>query len=237
LDRQEEAALSGSTVVSPTEVLATHLLEVIRNNFARLMTLRALRRLLDEAGNLSDTARGESNRRILDDLIPEKVSMDLLLAVLRLLLEERVSVRNLLVIVEAISEARGMTSPEAICEHVRQRLGFQLVADLRRDDGTIPLLQLSSEWEETFSTYQIAGDRGQNDIALPPDKFNRLANNVADKVARAGEDGVFPALVTSTLRRRFLRTVLSARGISAPVLSFEEIGTNARPAMVGVVPA
>jgi flagellar biosynthesis protein FlhA len=141
------------------------------------------------------------------------------------------------VIVEAISEARGMTSPEAICEHVRQRLGFQLVADLRRDDGTIPLLQLSSEWEETFSTYQIAGDRGQNDIALPPDKFNRLANNVADKVARAGEDGVFPALVTSTLRRRFLRTVLSARGISAPVLSFEEIGTNARPAMVGVVPA
>lgn len=237
LDQQEDAALSGSTVVSPTEVLATHLLEVIRNNFARLMTLRALRRLLDEAGNLSDAARGESNRRILDDLIPEKVSIDLLLAVLRLLLEERVSVRNLLLIVEAISEARGMPSPEAICEHVRQRLGFQLVADLRRDDGTIPLLQLSTEWEDTFNTYQIAGDRGQNDIALPPDKFNRLANNVADKIARAGEEGVFPALVTSSLRRRFLRTVLSAKGISAPVMSFEEIGTNARPAMVGVIPA
>jgi len=48
---------------------------------------------------------------------------------------------------------------------------------------------------------------------------------------------VFPALVTSTLRRRFLRTVIGAKGLSAPVLSYEEIGTEARPAMVGLVPA
>ena len=236
-NQQEDAALAGSTVVTPTEVLATHLLEVIKRNFSRLMTLRALRRLLDEMCNLSDPARAESNRRILDELIPDKVPVDLLLAVLRLLLEERVSIRNLLVIVEAIAEVRGMQSPEAICEHVRQRLGFQLVAEYRREDGTLPLLQLAPEWEETFTAYQISGERGQSDVALPPDKFNRLANNVAEKVARAGESGIFPALVTSTRRRRFLKTVLGAKGISAPVLSFEEIGLDARPSMVGVVAA
>ncbi|MFT3687645.1 flagellar biosynthesis protein FlhA [Paenirhodobacter sp.] len=235
--QREEAALSGSTVVSATEVLATHLLEVLKRNFPRLMTLRALRRLLEEASNLSDTARGESNRRILDELIPEKVPVDLLLAVLRLLLAERVSIRNLLLIVEAISEVRSLGAPEAICEHVRQRLGFQLVAELRRDDGSLPLIQLAPEWEETFATYQISGERGQADVALPPDKFNRLAANVADKVARAGEHGTFPALVTSTRRRRFLHTVLEAKGIMTPVLSFDEIGLDARPAMVGVVPA
>lgn len=235
--RQEEAALAGSTVVSPTEVLATHLLEVIKRNFGRLMTLRALRRLLEEVCNLSDPARADANRRILDELIPEKVPVDLLLAVLRLLLEERVSIRNLLVIIESIAEARGMPSPEAICEHVRQRIGFQLVAEIRRDDGTLPLLQLAPEWEETFSSYQIPGERGQADVALPPDKFNRLASNVAERIARAGEAGIFPAIVTSTRRRRFLKTVLGAKGISAPVLSFEEIGLDARPSMVGVVPA
>ncbi|WP_420344318.1 flagellar biosynthesis protein FlhA [Paenirhodobacter sp.] len=234
--QREEAALSGSTVVSPTEVLATHLLEVLKRNFPRLMTLRALRRLLEETANLSDGARAESNKRILDELIPEKVPVDLLLAVLRLLLVERVSIRNLLMIVEAISEVRSLQSPEVICEHVRQRLGFQLVAELRRDDGTLPLLQLAPEWEETFSTYQVPGDRGQSDVALPPDKFNRLAANVADRVARAGENGTYPALVTSTRRRRFLHTVLEAKGIMTPVLSFEEIGIDARPAMVGVVP-
>ncbi len=234
--QQEEASLSGSTVVSPTEVLATHLLEVIKRNFPRLMTLRALRRLLEEMGNLSDPARAESNRRILDELIPDKVPVDLLLAVLRLLLEERVSIRNLLLIVEAIAEVRALPSPEAICEHVRQRLGFQLVAELRREDGTLPLLQLAPEWEETFAAYQLPGDRGAGDVALPPDKFNRLATNVAERIARAGEAGIFPALVTSTRRRRFLRTVLGAKGLTTPVLSFEEIGLDARPAMVGVVP-
>ena len=235
--QQEEAALSGSTVVAPTEVLATHLLEVIKRNFSRLMTLRALRRLLEETCNLSDAARAESNRRVLDELVPDKVPVDLLLAVLRLLLEERVSIRNLLLIVEAIAEVRNLQSPEAICEHVRQRLGFQLVADFRRDDGTLPLLQLSPEWEETFTAYQIAGERGQTDVALPPDKFNRLASNIAEKIARVGEAGIFPAVITSTRRRRFLRTVLSAKGISAPVLSYEEIGLDARPSMVGMVPA
>lgn len=235
-DQQEEAVIAGLTVVSPAEVLATHLLEVIRANLARLLSLRGLRKLLEEFTNLSDPARAESNRRLLDELVPDKVPPDLLLSILRLLLEERVSIRNLPLILEAIAEARTMPSPEAICEHVRQRLGFQLVAELKREDGTIPLLQLAPEWEKTFLTYQIEGERGQRDVALPPDQFGRLANAIADRLNRAAENGTYPALVTSTLRRRFLRTVLGAKGLVAPVLSYEEIGVEARPAMVGMVP-
>ncbi len=236
-DAQEDAALAGLTVVTPTEVLATHLLEVMKANLARLLSLRGLRRLLDEFANLSDTTRAEANRRLLDDLVPEKVPHDLLLAVLRLLLEERVSIRNLPLILEAIAESRGHGTPEAICEHVRQRLGFQIVAELKREDGTIPLIQLAPEWERTFAAHQIDGDRGSRDVALPPDQFGKLAAGLAEKLNRAAETGTFPALVTSTLRRRFLRTVLAARGLSAPVLSYEEIGLEARPALVGQVPA
>lgn len=235
-DMQEEASIMGFTVVSPTEVLATHLLEVLKNNLSRLLTLRGLRRLLDEFANLSDPVRAQANRRLLDELVPEKVPVDLLLAVLRLLLEERVSIRNLPLILESIAEGRGIGSPEGICEHVRQRLGFQLVAALRREDGTIPLIQLAPEWEKAFSTYQIDGEKGQRDVALPPDQFSRLANNLAEKLNKAAENGLHPALVTSTLRRRFLRTVLGAKGLTAPVLSYDEIGLEARPAMIGQVP-
>ncbi|MCB1338791.1 MAG: flagellar biosynthesis protein FlhA [Maritimibacter sp.] len=236
---QERLALQGCTVVTPTEVLATHLLEVMKRNFARLLSLRALRRLLDEFANLSDPARAEANRRLLDELVPDRVPVDLLLSVLRLLLDERVSIRNLPLILESIAEARPVyAAPEAICEHVRQRLGFQLVAELKRDDGTLPLVQLAPEWEEAFLTYQIDdGGRGGGDVALPPEQFNRLANGVAERIAMAGEKGVYPAVVTSTRRRRFLRTVLTAKGIANPVFSFEEIGTEARPALVGLVPA
>jgi flagellar biosynthesis protein FlhA len=236
-DSQEEAALRGFTVVSPTEVLSTHLLEVLKNNLSRLLSLRGLRRLLDEFVNLSDPVRAEANKRLLNELVPDKVPPDLLLAVLRLLLEERVSIRNLPLILESIVEARTMGSPETICEHVRQRLGFQLVAALRRADGTLPLIQLAPEWEQTFMTYQIDGEKGQRDVALPPDQFSKLANNLAEKLSKATESGLQPAFVTSTLRRRFLRTVLGAKGITAPVLSYDEIGVDARPAMVGQVSA
>lgn len=235
-DQQEDAALSGLTVVSPTEVLATHLLEVLKSNLARLLTLRGLRRLLDEFVKLSDPVRAEANRRLLDELIPDKVPIDLLHAVLRLLLDERVSIRNLPLILESVAEARSFGTPEAICEHVRQRLGFQIIADLKRPDGSVPLIQLSPDWERTFSTYQIDSDRGHRDVALPPEVFAKLANGLTERANRAAETGVYPALVTSVGRRRFLRTVVHAKGLQMPVLSYEEIGTDARPALIGQVP-
>lgn len=232
-DTQDDAAISGLTVVSPAEVLATHLLETIRANLPLLLTLRGLRRLLDEFTAVSDPVRAQANRRLLDDMVPDRVPLDLLLAVLRLLLEERVSIRNLPLILEAVAEGRGLGQVEAVAEHVRQRMGFQIVAGLKRPDGTLPLIQLSPDWERTFASHQTEN----RDIALPPDLFARLAAGMADRIARAAEAGQTAAIVTSAARRRFVRTVLTAKGINAPVLSYEEIGTDARPAMVGQVPA
>lgn len=233
----EKAALAGITLVTPAEILATHLLETVKRNFSRLLTLKSLRRLLSEMVNISNPARAEANRKLLDELIPDKVPIDILHAVLRLLLDEQVSIRNLPLILEATAEGRGVNAqPEAICEHVRQRLGFQLVAQLRREDGTLPLVQLDPEWEDTFVSYQVDADRGL-DIALPPDLFNKLAENVSIKLNDANRNGIYPAVVTNTRRRRFLQTVMRAKGISNPVLSFEEIGLDARPSLVGVVAA
>lgn len=234
---QETAALAGVTLVTPTEILATHLLEVVKNNFSRLLSLKSLRRTLTEMSNITNPARAEANRKLLDEMIPDKVPIDVLHAVLRLLLDEQVSIRNLPLILEAVAEARGQNAqPEAICEHVRQRLGFQLVAEMRRVDGTLPLIQLAPEWEDTFATYQVESERGF-DIALPPELFNQLAERASAKLNDAGQNGIYPALVTNTRRRRFLRTVMQAKGISNPVLSFEEIGLDARPSLVGVIAA
>ncbi len=236
---QENAALAGYTVVQPAEVLATHLLETVKRNFARLLTFKALRQRLDEMVKLSDPDRAEANRRMLDELVPDKVPIDILLAVLRLLLEERVSIRNLGLIIEATAEGRQLFQTiDGITEHVRQRLGFQLIAQLKRPDGTIPLVQLAPEWEETFATYEIRSERGSSgDVALPSDSFNALSDGIAEKLGQAAQAGAYAAVVTSTKRRRFLRTVMAAKGVMNPVLSFEEIGMDARPALVGLVPA
>jgi flagellar biosynthesis protein FlhA len=235
---REDAQMSGLTVVSPSEVLATHLLEIMKRNLGRLLTTKSLTRLLDELGSLSKPARAEANRNLIDQTIPDKVTTDTLLQVLKLLLEEQVSIRNFQLILEALAEARGQNhSAEALCEYVRKKLGFQLVASLRRDDGTIPLVHLAAEWEKRFEECEIANDRGATDVALPPEDFEKLSKGIAAEMSRVGEQGVFPALITQGRRRRFLRSILSAKGISNPVMAFEEIGLDAKPALVGKIAA
>ncbi|WP_338549673.1 flagellar biosynthesis protein FlhA [Roseovarius phycicola] len=235
---EEDAAVSGVTLVYPAEVLATHLLEVIKRNLGRLLTMKSMRALLDEMVNLSDPGRSDANRKLLDEMVPDRVPTDLLHAVLRLLLNEQVSIRNMPLILEALSEARQIhKSTEAMCEHVRQRLGFQLVSAIVNDDGNLPLIQLAPEWEDTFLTYQVETDRGRLDVALPPELFNALTSAASEQVSQATERGVYPAIVTSAPRRRFLRTVLLAKSITNPVMSFEEIGVDAQPTLVGIIPA
>ncbi len=237
-ETQEDAVMSGCTVVAPPEILATHLLEIIKRNLSKLLTQRTLRRLLDEFTNLADVDRNAANKRLLDDLIPEKVAIETLLQVLRLLLDEQVSIRNLPLILETISEGRGsFGSAEGLCEFVRQRLGVQIVSDLKREDGTVPLLQLAPEWEELFQTYQIETDGGKNDVALPPEEFGRLTTAISDKLQQIADTGIFPAIVTSMRRRRFLHSIVSSKGLSAPVLSFEEVARDVKPAVVGMIAA
>ncbi len=149
------------TTVTPDEVLATHLMEVLKSSFPQLIGLKSLNRILDAYRNVSDPNRSAENRRLLDDLVPAKVPHDVLLAVMRSLLAERVSIRNLPVILETIVEGRDTKLPsELIAELVRQRLGPQIIAELRRADGSVPLIQLSPAWEETFDRYQTQNGTG-----------------------------------------------------------------------------
>ncbi|MEM6413909.1 MAG: flagellar biosynthesis protein FlhA [Pseudomonadota bacterium] len=234
--RSEEAAITGSSVITPVEVLATHLLETVKTNFTRLLTRRALRRILDAIVTASDPTRAEENQKLLDEYIPDKTPIDMVQGVLRLLLEERVSIRNLPVILEAISEVRDrMVSTEQIAEHVRQRLGFQIVETLKDQEGALPLIQLGPEWEKLISEHETMTDDGRATISLPPAEFNRLAGSVRDKLNEAAAKGSYPVIVTGAARRRFLHTILTAKGVRNPVLSFEELGNDVRPSLVGVV--
>lgn len=230
--------LIGETLVTPGEVLATHLLEVIKSNFSRLLGLKGLQQLLDSFTRVSSPEKSVANRRFLEEIVPSKVPHELLLSVLRLLLAERVSVRNLPVILEAIAERRESgQGPEEIAEHVRHRLSAQITSDLKRADGSLPLIQLAPDWETTFDQHQLDGVAGRGDIALPPDMFQKLALGLAQSIAEAANQGNHAAIVTSSRRRRFIHEVMAARGMSNPVIAYEEIGTTATPAILGSVAA
>ncbi|MBL4871497.1 MAG: flagellar biosynthesis protein FlhA [Robiginitomaculum sp.] len=232
---RDELVMHGLAIIEAEEVLATHLLEVVQANFTKLLSRRSLRATLDAFKNVTDPERANSNKKMLDEFIPDKVPMDTLQGVLRQLLSERVSIRNMLLILETIAEVKPvMNSVEQIAECVRQRISYQFIAKLRDDQGRLPLVQLGPEWEDLFTKYEIKQDSGNVDIALPPDEFKRLAGAVREKLDSSASQGNYAAIATSARRRRFIKTVMTAKGIRNPVISYEEIPPTERPVILAV---
>ena len=232
---QDELMMLGIPTVEVTEVLATHLLEVVQANFTKLLTRRSLRETLDTFKNVSDPARAESNKKILEEFLPDKVSLETLQSVARLLLDERISIRNLPVILETIAEAKAANaSNEQIADFVRMRLSYQFIGKLRDEKGRVPIVQVGPQWEELFGKYEISDEAGRRNIALPPASFNDLAKAIKDMLDRSASQGHYAAIATSQNRRRFIKTVMNAKNIRNPVIAYEEIMTNERPAIVGV---
>lgn len=232
---RDELVMRGLSVIEAEEVLATHVLEVLQANFTKLLTRRSLRDTLDAFKNVTDGDRAASNQKILDEFIPDKVPMDTLQGVLRQLLSERLSMRNLPLILETIAEVKPvMNTVEQITECVRQRISYQFITKLRDEQGRLPLVQLGPEWESLFTQFEIKQEGGNVDIALPPDDFKRLASVVSEKLDSSAAKGNYAAIATSARRRRFIKTVMNAKGIRNPVISYEEIPANERPVILAV---
>ena len=231
---REDAMSLGHAVVEPAEVVSTHLLETIKLNFSRLVTRRAVQRIFDEFAKNSDPERAASNRKLLDDFVPEKAPLEFIQSVFRLLLDERVPIRNLPVLLETIAEGRTMyNTAEEVAEFVRQRISHHFVGALQNDEGALPLIQIGLDWEATFSEHETQGAGSHTDVALPPEDFNRLAQSVVEQINNATSRNLYPAVVTSAKRRRFIRAVLHAKKIRNPVLSYEEIDSGLKPLLIG----
>ncbi|GAB5459104.1 MAG: flagellar biosynthesis protein FlhA [Henriciella sp.] len=235
-NRKQELSASGIPTVEPIEVLATHLLEVIQSNFSLIFSRPVMMSTLDALTHISDSERAAANQRFLDEYIPGKVPSELLLTVLRNLLEERVSIRNLFMIIETVSEAKSNGSQLfQTIELVRQRLSFQILERLKDPEGRLPLVQLSPAWEQRFTEHEIKSESGASDVALPPEMFSELLNGLQGKLNESAQKGVVASIATTSRRRRFLKAVLASRGIKNAVLAYEEVNSGAQPQIVGVV--
>jgi flagellar biosynthesis protein FlhA len=233
--KQDELAIQGLTIVSPMEILSTHLMEIVKANLPGLLTLAALQRQLEELKSVSDPVRAERNRRHLEGIVPDKVPPETLLAVLRALLEERISIRNLLLIVDTLCEVRQIESVEAVYELVRKRLRGQITQQHMDDDGAIHALQLHPSWEAEFVKAESEQGRTSR-LASAPMLSQRLADSCKKAMAAAGRQPTV-VLITPDHRRRLVRTILVASDISVPVLGIDEIDPDARVQFAGVIEA
>lgn len=233
--KKQELSAAAVPVVEPIEVLATHMLEVIQSNFSLVFTRMVMLDTLEALTAISDIDRASANKRFLDEYIPGKVTPEILLSVLRMLLTERVAIRNLFLIIETVAEAKPQGIPlPRIVELVRQRLAFQIVDRLQDEQGRLPLIQLSTSWEQKFAEYEVTNESGGSDIALPPEIFGELITAVQTKLNETAQKGIIAAVATSSRRRRFLQTVLASKGIRNAVIAYEEINSKSKPYIIGV---
>ncbi|MFV0386983.1 flagellar biosynthesis protein FlhA [Paracoccus sp. (in: a-proteobacteria)] len=233
-DQQDDAATMGATVVTPMEVLSTHLMEVVKANLPALLTLGAMQRQIDELKTLSDPARSERYRRYFDSMIPEKVTPETLLAILRALLEERISVRNLPLIVDAICEFRNVEAIDTIYELVRKRLRGQITQQYADDRGQIAGLQLHPAWEAEFVRSDSETGRTGGG-AMTPALSQKLLDSTRRALATTPAGGA--VIIAPDHRRRMIRAVLGSNGVAVPVIGLEEVDPSAELRLLGTIEA
>ena len=226
-DLREEATFRGYTVVDPATVLTTHLTEILKENMADLLSYAEVQKLLKELP--------ETQKKLVEDLIPGTVTATTVQRVLQSLLRERVSIRDLPQILEGIGEAAPHTaSVTQLVEQVRARLARQLCWANRGDDGALPIITLSADWEQAFAEALI-GPGDDKQLALPPSRLQDFIRGVRDSFERAALAGEAPVLLTSPGVRPYVRSIIERFRGQTVVMSQNEIHPRARLKTVGMV--
>ncbi len=224
---REEATFRGYTIVDPATVLTTHLTEILKDNMADLLSYAEVQKLLRELG--------PEQKKLVDDLIPNVITAATLQRVLQALLKERVSIRDLPSILEALGEAAPHTSGvTALVEHVRSRLARQLCWANRAEDGALPIVTLSPEWEAAFADALI-GQGEDRQLALAPSRLQSFIAGVRDAFDRAAQLGETPVLLTSGQIRPYVRSIIERVRGQTQVMSQNEVHPRVRLRTVGVV--
>ena len=209
-------------------VLLTHLSEVLRNNLPQLFSFTMMKNLISQME--------PEYRKLVEDTCSAHISYPGFQSVLKLLLSERVSIRNLPLIVEAIAEvAPTIRKSEAIVEHVRTRIAQQLCGDLT-ENGILNLLRLGNRWELAFREglkRDAGGEVVQFDI--DPRVLEEFGTD-ADKIIKQYkmESGRF-AIVTTPEARPYVRMIVERMHPDLPVLSHVEIGKGIEIKILGSI--
>jgi flagellar biosynthesis protein FlhA len=225
--QRETASLKGLTVVDAATVLTTHLTEIIKAAAPELLSYAETKKLLD--------ALPDKHRNLVSDLVPSVASVTTVQRVLQALLNERISIRDLPTILEAVSEAAPHSSNIMhLAEHVRARLARQICASIKAPDGAAPIITLSSTWEREFADALI-GQGDERQLALAPSKLQEFVSAAMKKLEQAAAAGETAAIVTSASVRPFVRSVLERVRTQTMVLSQNEIHPHIRLRNLGQI--
>jgi flagellar biosynthesis protein FlhA len=223
--QKERAELLGYTVVDAESVLATHLTELVKRFAPDLLSRQ-------DTQNLLENLRGEYPA-LVEELVPTTLTVGEVQEVLQNLLAERIPIRDLVTICEALATHGRLTRDiDLLTEYARAALARQISRQHADSSGAIYVITVGPRTEDEIASSIQQTERG-NTVALPPWQLQRLLGVVGTEVERVASSGRSPVILCSSRIRLALRRLLERRLPNVTVLSFAEITSQTSVESVG----
>lgn len=227
--QRERAESLGYTVVDPPSIIATHLTEVVRSHIAELLTRQDTQNLIN---NLK-----ENNPTLVEELVPKLMGVGDIQKVLQNLLEEGISIRDLLTIFETLADHAATThDPDILTEYARQSLKRAISNKYFSGNDTSSVVTLDPAVEQEIMGAVKQTEQGAY-LTLAPDRIRKIVDSVKQEIEKLENMGKMPIIITSPIVRIYFKKMINDYVKDLTVVSYNEIESNVELQSVGMVTA
>lgn len=226
-EMKEEAELAGYAIVDPPSVVSTHLTEVIKRHAHELIGRQEVKSLIENIR--------ENSPAVVEELIPQLMAIGEVQKVLMKLLKEKVSIRNLLVILETLADYAPQTKDtDLLTEFVRQALSRQITLQYTNPNEPLQVITAGASLEKKFADSVHRTEQGSY-LSIDPEASQNILQKITEQASHLQQSGVQPILLTSPAIRIYMRQFVERFAPDLPVLSYNELEPNIEIQSVGVV--
>lgn len=224
---KEDAEMAGYAIVDPPSVVSTHLTEVIKRHAHELIGRQEVKSLIENMR--------EASPAVVEELIPNLMTIGEVQKVLMKLLKEKVSIRNLLIILETLADYSSQTKDtDVLTEYVRRSLSRQITLQYAPQNEALKVITAGASVEKKFAESVHRSDQG-NYLSIDPETSQLIFQKISEQAAQLQQTGVQPILLTSPAIRIYMRQFIEGFAPDLPVLSYNELEPNIEIQSVGVV--
>lgn len=227
--QRERAESFGYTVVDPPSIIATHLTEVIRQHIAELLTRQDVQNLIN---NIKD-----NNSTLIDELVPKLMGIGEIQKVLQNLLEEGISIRDLVTILETLADHAAVTrDPDILTEYARQGLKRAISSKYFTVGEVTNVVTVDPAIEQEIMNSVKNTEQGSY-LSLDPERSKKIVEALGNELKKLEDMGKNPIVITSPIVRMYFRNLAKDYYKDIIVISYNEVESNVELQSVGMVTA
>ena len=227
--QRERAESLGYTVVDPPSIIATHLTEVIRQHIAELLTRQDVQNLIN---NIKD-----NNSTLIDELVPKLMGIGEIQKVLQNLLEEGISIRDLVTILETLADHAAVTrDPDILTEYARQGLKRAISSKYFTVGEVTNVVTVDPAIEQEIMNSVKNTEQGSY-LSLDPERSKKIVEALGNELKKLEDMGKNPIVITSPIVRMYFRNLAKDYYKDIIVISYNEVESNVELQSVGLVTA